>query len=445
MNRRILVMVLFVAACLMAANLGCVGPRQPVTTFWQKMGVPQTFLTIRDHFTNRKGNRPQCERKPPLLRIADPANLESPNAAIKAAAQVKAEEDLAPQKIKALKYLAEIGCGCYDEDGKVKDAILAGLADCTPAVRMAAIQLIEATVGRCDDADLSESKTRRCQQCGGHGCQLCQSERRAQKKKDKELEALQKKKKKRLSCQLCRGAGCSSCCETCCECNSANCCGKDVQKKLNDMAYGIDELTGCFKEPVPAIREAAARALELCPCIVEPVQPEEVQKQQGDVPEGGDTPEGEGADAPQDNNSNPNPADATDTVRILSPAEAQTMNAAFQPAVSVPSAASASIEWPTSSRRNNSDLINQTMTTGNDMVVAAIESIDLATSQMALVFSNELMIPAGEMLLVQTTAGEAQCRVVHSMPGRLYAEVQSADYATPPTAGEMIRFGVLSQ
>jgi hypothetical protein len=61
-----------------------------------------------------------------------PANLESQNPALKAAAKVKSEEDLAPQKIKAIKYLATIGCGCYPG---VREALLAALDDCTESVR----------------------------------------------------------------------------------------------------------------------------------------------------------------------------------------------------------------------------------------------------------------------------------------------------------------------
>ncbi len=457
MNRRNLVSILTLFTCLIAFSLGCVGPTQPVTTLGQKLGIPQAFLLLRDNFTNRKGNKPQCERKPPLLRIADPANLASPNDAIKAAAQVKAEEDLAPQKIKALKFLAGIGCGCYDEDGKVKNAILAGLADCTPAVRMAAIQLIEATLAYCDDKN-TDTKAKRCPHCGGRGCPLCQSDRRAQKKKDKELAALQKKKKTPL-CQRCHGAGCSSCCGSCCSCNSAGCCGKDVQKKLNDMAYGMDETTGCYKEPVPAIRAAAQRVLEMCPCVMEPAAATtEEQKPKGDVPEGGQKKqEGdktEGGDNQNGDQSNPQTTstypgeygpDDVDTVRIITPNESTMHNTTYRPANSQNGDPTSGIDIPVSSRRTKSDFINQTMTTSNDMVVAAVENIDASTSQVAIIFSNELMIPVGQMLLIQTTTGEAQCRVVNSMPGRLYATVLSHNYTSTPQSGEMVRFGVLSQ
>jgi len=71
---------------------------------------------------------------PPVLAITDPANL-SPDSppSVQAAAEVKAEEDSAAQKVQALKYLATIGCGgCYPS---VEDALLAALDDCNEEVR----------------------------------------------------------------------------------------------------------------------------------------------------------------------------------------------------------------------------------------------------------------------------------------------------------------------
>jgi hypothetical protein len=108
-------------------------PRQ--ATLWSFLGIPQTYARARDNFSNRNGNRPQRERVPPLKRIADPENLKSENPAIKKAAEVKKEEDLAKQKIKAVKYLTQIGCGCYNRDGSITDALLKALDDCTEEVR----------------------------------------------------------------------------------------------------------------------------------------------------------------------------------------------------------------------------------------------------------------------------------------------------------------------
>ena len=146
------------AADVIATPATSVTSAQP-NTLWRFMGIPQGIRKIRDVSVNRRGNRPGLERKPPIARIADPANLESPNPAIKAAAEIKQAEDMKKQKIKAIKYLATIGCGCYDKDGKVTEALLAATDDCTPDVRMAAIEAIkDAASGEC------------CRKCGSTSC-----------------------------------------------------------------------------------------------------------------------------------------------------------------------------------------------------------------------------------------------------------------------------------
>jgi len=104
-------------------------------TLWNFLGIPQGVQKIRDATVNRRGNHPQWERKPPLKAIADPANIESPNPAIKKAAEVKAEEDAAQQKVKAIKYLATVGCRCYPG---VMEALQAALDDCSEEVRFEA-------------------------------------------------------------------------------------------------------------------------------------------------------------------------------------------------------------------------------------------------------------------------------------------------------------------
>jgi len=121
------------------------------TTLWNFLGIPQGINKIRDATSNPLGNRPNAERKPPLKRIADPQNLKSENPAIKKAAEVKAAEDEAPQKVKALKYLARMGCGCYDQDGKITEAFMAALEDCTEEVRFqAAIAVLDAAQNNCE-------------------------------------------------------------------------------------------------------------------------------------------------------------------------------------------------------------------------------------------------------------------------------------------------------
>jgi hypothetical protein len=117
-------------------------PPPPPATLWSFLGIPQAYRSIRDNRSNRSGNRPQAERKPPLKAIADPKNLESPDPAIKKAAEVKQAEDLKEQKIKAVKYLASIGCGCYNRDGSITDALLKSMDDCTEDVRLATVRAI---------------------------------------------------------------------------------------------------------------------------------------------------------------------------------------------------------------------------------------------------------------------------------------------------------------
>ncbi len=120
-------------------------------TLWHFLGIPQGARYLRDNTLNRTGNRPALERKPPLKPIGDPKNLESPDASIKKAAEVKQAEDLKKQKIKAIKYLASIGCGCYNRDGSITDALLKSMDDCTEEVRLATVQAMsEAAMGeRC--------------------------------------------------------------------------------------------------------------------------------------------------------------------------------------------------------------------------------------------------------------------------------------------------------
>ena len=88
------------------------------------------------------GRFPGLQPMPPVLPLTDPANLkENAPPAVQAAAAIKNEEDAAPQKIMALRYLATLGCGgCYD---KVEDALLEGMSDCTEAVRYEAVKALQ--------------------------------------------------------------------------------------------------------------------------------------------------------------------------------------------------------------------------------------------------------------------------------------------------------------
>ena len=188
---------------LLGSSIGCVANPVPIPTFWDKLGIPQATAILRDSTINRSGRFPGLEKKPPLLKIADPANLkpEKPEM-IQVAAKIKTEQDQKKQKIKAIKFLADVNCGCYNKDDAVAKAFLAALDDCDPDVRTAAIE------------------------------------------------------------GLCKAAGSCSKCKTGCE---TTCCTEDIYKKLQDIATGVDA-KGCFKEPVKEIRTAAAGLMRACGC-----------------------------------------------------------------------------------------------------------------------------------------------------------------------------------
>ncbi|MCY2967989.1 MAG: hypothetical protein NT069_30900 [Planctomycetota bacterium] len=185
-----------VATLVIGQLVGCQVPAGPqgVTPRPMRDWLPQ------DAKKNADGTRPWKERKPPLRRIADPANMESNNAAIKQAAKIKAEEDKKEQKLKAIRYLCTIGCGCYDKDGQVTAALKESLMEeCTEEVRYATIETI-----------ISTASAGRCQTC-----------------------------------------------------NQCSCCKKELVDALAELAYGTDE-QGCPKEPSARVRELAVQALQIC-------------------------------------------------------------------------------------------------------------------------------------------------------------------------------------
>lgn len=189
--------------CLISSLTGCVANPIEAPTVWDKLGIPQAAARLRDGTINRSGNFPNLEKKPPVLKLADPKNLqpEKPEM-IKAAAKIKQDQDLKKQKIKAIKFLAEVNCGCYNKDDAVAKAFLAALEDCDPDVRKAGIE------GLCTAAG---------------------------------------------NCSKCRNG-----CET-------TCCTEEILKKVNDIANGCTD-QGCPKEPVKEIRTLAAGLLKKCPC-----------------------------------------------------------------------------------------------------------------------------------------------------------------------------------
>lgn len=122
----------------------------PPPTLWSFLGIPQGVKKVQGALTNRRGNLPALEPRDAIKALNDPANLESLNPAIKRAAEIKKAEDLKPQKIKAIKYLTSIGCGCYDKDGSITKALIAAAEDCTEDVRLETLTAVgEAATGKC--------------------------------------------------------------------------------------------------------------------------------------------------------------------------------------------------------------------------------------------------------------------------------------------------------
>jgi hypothetical protein len=189
-------------SALLLACSGCVAPNPPVATIWQRLGIPQADAAFRSGVLNKSGNFPQLEKKPPLLPISDPQNLASDNPLLKNAAEIKKDKDLKPQKIKALKYLASVGCVCPSEKDKVEEALLQGLNDCDCEVRQAALEAICAAIKTCGP-------------CGINPC-------------------------------------------------GSSCCTEAIRKKLDEMANKTDD-KGCFLEPSAQLRATAAAVLAACP------------------------------------------------------------------------------------------------------------------------------------------------------------------------------------
>ncbi len=199
-------------------------PKQTLPQFLGLTGLCKATGALLTRIRARLGMRwPGLEDRPPLLPIADPANAESSNPAVAAAAEVKAQEDAAPQKIKGLRYLATIGCGgCYPD---VEQALLAGLDDCTESVRYEAAAALRKTAG--------------------NPCQFCRDDK---------------------------------------------CCSRAVRKKLQDLAFGRHEDTGCYQESSPRVRRMARLALAGCCGVADVDQPAPAEIEGPGGPEGAEPP-----------------------------------------------------------------------------------------------------------------------------------------------------------
>lgn len=160
-------------------------PKQTLPQFLGITGLFKGIGGLLNRLRNRLGSRfPGLEAKPELLSITDPANLSSPNPAVAEAAKVKGDEDAAAQKIKAIRYLASIGCtDCYPD---IEPAMLAALDDCTEAVRYEAVVGLRAAAGNpcktcrtksCCSPKIIAKLDKMANQTDANGCNYESSER----------------------------------------------------------------------------------------------------------------------------------------------------------------------------------------------------------------------------------------------------------------------------
>ena len=176
-KRSIRILGVISLSCAACGSAWAQAPATPTPTLWSFLGIPQAAKHLHETIPNRFGKHPGLEKKPPLKPLAAAENLKSEVPAIKKAAEMKQAEDMKAQKIKAVKYLASIGCGCYNKDGSITDALVGALDDCTEEVRYETVLAI--------------------------------------------LEGA-------------KGGACASC-------SQKSCCSKSLTKKLSDMAYERDD------------------------------------------------------------------------------------------------------------------------------------------------------------------------------------------------------------
>ena len=160
-------------------------PKQNLPQFLGFECIYKGVACLFDGIRNRLGMAfPGLEAKPRLLAITDPANMsEDAPPAVQAAAEIKSEEDQAAQKIKAIRYLATIGCGgCYPD---VEDALIAAMEDCTEEVRYEAVLAVRKTTCikccycSCDACCTEKIQNKLRDLANGQPCPCCVGEQSA--------------------------------------------------------------------------------------------------------------------------------------------------------------------------------------------------------------------------------------------------------------------------
>lgn len=281
--------------------------------------------------------------------VAAPENAESGSPLLAAAAESKKQQDLAPKKIRALEYLAQLGCS---SDPNVEKAILEGLKDHNPAVRWAAIQAVLASArgaisydqnpfmdsivpvqpvnsmidpikfgleeegypekkpgekkddvaaapappcSECENCKKRKPCLQRlkglCKRCKGHGCQTCNFAGHSPDLCDTCPPIVE------VPCEPCVACGVHDSCKSCCP-------SKAILDALKKIATEDDpDRPGCYFEPSLDVRNLALEALNVCPPIadkqqqggdqIDVIETDGEKKKKKDVIEGGgesDTP-----------------------------------------------------------------------------------------------------------------------------------------------------------
>jgi hypothetical protein len=339
---------------------GCVTQPLQVPTVWDKLGITGGAARLRDGFVNRNGNFPGLEKKPPVLKLADPANLaEGKPEVIKTAAKIKQDQDLKKQKIKAIKFLAEVSCGCYNKDDAVAKAFIEALNDCDPDVRMAAIEGIMTTAGNC--------------------------------------------------------AKCSAC--------STTCCTEDVIKKLQEIACGRDD-RGCFKEPSAEIRSMAAAAIRRCPCLpAKPIEeipappPEEIEEIKAPEAQAGP------AEDDIQPKATPKPAedDITPDVSVdaIDPSSVRTISYRVSDGdVALKNEDGVTAEVQVAQRRGLNGEFIESIGNRDHFIPARVSSADAELMQLSIELPDLYEVGAGWTIVVSDVHGNCQVGKVTSAAGR---------------------------
>lgn len=322
-------MTLAVVVC--SNGPGAEGEAAAAQTIWQTLdvaGIKKACDTLQAKIVNHSGNFPGLEKKPPLKMITDAEGPEGGPAAI--AAKIKAEEDQAAQKIKAIKYLATVGCNScireeIDEEGNVvRDdarskeivgALLKAMTDCTASVRLAAVEAVMdmSTSGNCGERKQKWSTA--LEEYAPFGGHFVNASKKLSKTFTKAvvppgIQRASRQMARRVTRHQATGQGCTSCQER-------SCCNPAIVDQLAKMAYERRS-DGCWYEPSARVRKAAQETLQLCCPSYGPIEIVE-EEEDGDRERRGDD-TGRGDDVPEPADPVPNDSDAADVSMTTDPA-----------------------------------------------------------------------------------------------------------------------------